>query len=263
MSMLLMVEAMKARVGNSGRKLVLLKLADNANDQGYCWPSYQNVADYCEMGRSTVKAHIRALEKAGFLSVIERNGGKSSNKFQLHISKGEQTEREVTTRSESNPVKIEPGQDLTPTRSGSAPLPGQDLTPEPITEPVIEPVTKHSCPVAKKTATTREGDQQFDLAWQHYPKREGSNPKNRAKQNFNARLKEGYTAEAMAQGLARYAAFCQAKGQTGTGFVMQAQRFFGTSLEFLNDWEVSTTSSGNSGMLDPNDTSWIHGDWGY
>lgn len=38
MSMELMVKAMKIRVGNPLRKLVLIKLADNASDQGECWP---------------------------------------------------------------------------------------------------------------------------------------------------------------------------------------------------------------------------------
>lgn len=40
MSMALMVKAMKIRVGNPLRKLVLIKLADNASDQSECWPSY-------------------------------------------------------------------------------------------------------------------------------------------------------------------------------------------------------------------------------
>jgi len=65
MSMELMVKAMKLKVGNPLRKLVLLKLADNANDQGECWPSYQHIADQCEIGRSTVKGHVRALEEMG------------------------------------------------------------------------------------------------------------------------------------------------------------------------------------------------------
>ncbi|SUU98735.1 Uncharacterised protein [Avibacterium paragallinarum] len=37
MSMLLMVKAMQCKVGNPTRKLVLLKLADNANDEGICF----------------------------------------------------------------------------------------------------------------------------------------------------------------------------------------------------------------------------------
>lgn len=43
MSMELMVKAMKIRVGNPLRKLVLIKLADNASDQGECWPSYRKL----------------------------------------------------------------------------------------------------------------------------------------------------------------------------------------------------------------------------
>lgn len=123
MSMMLMVQAMKVQVGNSGRKLVLIKLADNANDDGVCWPSYQHVADDCEMGRSTVKAHIKQLEKDGFLTVISRNGGKSSNKFQLHIDRGVSSKVKDGTRSDSDPVKIQPGQDSTLTRSDSDPHP--------------------------------------------------------------------------------------------------------------------------------------------
>ncbi|MCZ5459875.1 hypothetical protein O5625_24510, partial [Escherichia coli] len=47
MSMELMVKAMKIRVGNPLRKLVLIKLADNGSDQGECWPSYQHIAEKC------------------------------------------------------------------------------------------------------------------------------------------------------------------------------------------------------------------------
>ena len=107
MSMLLMVDALKAKVGNSGRKLVPIKLADNASDDGVCWPSYQNIADHCEMGRSTVKRHIKSLESDGFLTIVERNGGKSSNRYQLHIDR----EVNTSTRSKSShppPVQIGP-----------------------------------------------------------------------------------------------------------------------------------------------------------
>ena len=58
MSMTLMVKALKTKVGNPLRKLVLLKLADNANDQGECWPSYQCIADQCEMSKRSVMIHI-------------------------------------------------------------------------------------------------------------------------------------------------------------------------------------------------------------
>ena len=92
MSMLLMVQAMKAKVGNPLRKLVLVKLADQANDDGECWPSYQSIADACEMSRRTVITHIDWLEENGFLQCKHRksNDGLSrSNVFVLTIAGGE------------------------------------------------------------------------------------------------------------------------------------------------------------------------------
>lgn len=90
MSMELMVKAMKTKVGNPLRKLVLIKLADNANDMGECWPSYQHIADQCEIGRSTVKVHIRELEKAGLLRREFRRKGElnQSNVFHLALDGG-------------------------------------------------------------------------------------------------------------------------------------------------------------------------------
>lgn len=90
MSMELMVKAMKTKVGNPLRKLVLIKLADNANDMGECWPSYQHIADQCEIGRSTVKVHIRELEKSGLLRREFRRKGElnQSNVFHLALNGG-------------------------------------------------------------------------------------------------------------------------------------------------------------------------------
>lgn len=72
MSMDLMVQAMKIKVGNPLRKLVLLKLADNASDLGECWPSYQHIADQCEISKRSVMNHIEALCECG---LIKKNYG--------------------------------------------------------------------------------------------------------------------------------------------------------------------------------------------
>nr|WP_063454794.1 helix-turn-helix domain-containing protein [Wohlfahrtiimonas chitiniclastica] len=66
MSMMLMVKAMQIKVGNPLRKLVLLKLADNASDTGECWPSHQNIADQCEISKRSVINHIDALVEMVF-----------------------------------------------------------------------------------------------------------------------------------------------------------------------------------------------------
>lgn len=91
MSMMLMVKAMAAKVGNPLRKLVLLKLADQANDQAQCWPSFQAIADACEMSRRSVIGHIEWLEVHGFLVRQRRRkdeGMNCSNVFILTIDEG-------------------------------------------------------------------------------------------------------------------------------------------------------------------------------
>ena len=84
-----MVKAMKTKVGNPLRKLVLIKLADNANDMGECWPSYQHVADQCEISKRSVMNHINTLCGAGLLRKEIRKGGpkgNSSNVYYLTLS---------------------------------------------------------------------------------------------------------------------------------------------------------------------------------
>lgn len=128
MSMMLMVKAMQIKVGNPLRKLVLLKLADNANDKGECWPSYQHIADQCEISRSSVKNHVRDLEEAGLLKrVFRRNGERNkSNLFILSL----------------DGAGADLGQELTEGGAGDDSGVGQVMTPEPVTlEPVIEPIT--------------------------------------------------------------------------------------------------------------------------
>ncbi|MEY6143761.1 helix-turn-helix domain-containing protein [Salmonella enterica subsp. enterica serovar Corvallis] len=92
MSMNLMAKAMSIKVGNPLRKLVLIKLADNANDEGECWPSYQHIADQCEVSRSTVKSHIRALEDMRLLKREFRRKGElnQSNVFYLTLDNAQQ-----------------------------------------------------------------------------------------------------------------------------------------------------------------------------
>nr|DAI48417.1 MAG TPA: helix-turn-helix domain protein [Caudoviricetes sp.] len=81
---------MAIKTGNPIRKLVLIKLADNANDNGECWPSYQHIADHCECSRSAVRTHIDALIGMGVLTKENRMGinngkGNTSNVYYLNL----------------------------------------------------------------------------------------------------------------------------------------------------------------------------------
>ncbi|MHB0774282.1 helix-turn-helix domain-containing protein [Halomonas sp. WWR20] len=156
MSMLLMAKAFSLQVGNASRKLVLLKLADNANDQGECFPSYQHIADQCEMGRSTVKGHIKALADAGYLVIQERKrpGYQSSNAYKLTLDEGQKLGRSKPKRpGKSKGSAADRGQPLSsdvsaadrgvsaadlPSRSTADPITCHSF--ESVSEPVNEPL---------------------------------------------------------------------------------------------------------------------------
>ena len=92
----------------------------------------------------------------------------------------------------------------------------------------------------------------FEVVWAEYPSREGSNPKNHAYAAWKARIADGVSADDMLAGLRRYVAFCATKGSVGTGYVMQAKRFFGPAHEFQNDWAVAQNRQpGRLGMAQP------------
>ena len=67
--------------------LVLLALADQANDEGFCWPSQQKLAPKARQSVSTLRRSLRSLEKMGLLTTITRSStrGRRSNLYLLHI----------------------------------------------------------------------------------------------------------------------------------------------------------------------------------
>ncbi|EHX3625073.1 helix-turn-helix domain-containing protein [Salmonella enterica] len=155
MSMNLMAKAMSIKVGNPLRKLVLIKLADNANDNGECWPSYQHIADHCECSKSAVKEHISALIKLGLMTKENRVGvnngkGNTSNVYRLHLT--------------STPVPPESTPPVPPKSTGgspkSTPVPPKSTPPVPPAgtrtshsfEPVKEPLDNK-----KKLSSMPEG----------------------------------------------------------------------------------------------------------
>ncbi|EGY28318.1 DNA replication protein gp18, partial [Candidatus Regiella insecticola 5.15] len=84
MSMKLMAQAMKIKVGNPIRKLILLKLADNANDQGECWPSVPYIAHQCEITDRSVQKHLHQLAANGLLWIEFRKNEQGMNKSNVY-----------------------------------------------------------------------------------------------------------------------------------------------------------------------------------
>ncbi|GGE75807.1 DNA-binding protein [Streptosporangium jomthongense] len=139
MSLMLMAQAFGAQVGNAARKLVLLKLADNANDQGECWPSYQYIADQCEISRRSAMDHIEELCKSGLIQKRSRKGPKG-NATNIYI---------VTLGGEDSAPDGEniapPSENSAPPSETVAPPPSENSAPgishsfESVSEPVSEP----------------------------------------------------------------------------------------------------------------------------
>ena len=71
--------------------LVLLALADIANDEGECWPSISYISKKCRIGSRTAQRHIRNLAEIGEVVVIfgggkaSKAGGVRSNHYRITV----------------------------------------------------------------------------------------------------------------------------------------------------------------------------------
>ncbi|EMO0334520.1 helix-turn-helix domain-containing protein [Pseudomonas aeruginosa] len=119
------------------QKAVLISLADQANDQGVCWPAVDSIAMRCCLSKRAVQQAIKWLRGAGIVSVEERQG--------------RSTMYSVTPAAYAPPQEMHPSSICTPaanapTPADVAPPPPQDLHPTPadaaprtVIEPTREP----------------------------------------------------------------------------------------------------------------------------
>ncbi|HHW2125246.1 TPA: helix-turn-helix domain-containing protein [Pseudomonas aeruginosa] len=119
------------------QKAVLISLADQANDQGVCWPAVDSIAMRCCLSKRAVQQAIKWLRGAGIVSVEERQG--------------RSTMYSVTPAAYAPPQEMHHSSKCTPasnapTPADAAPPPPQDLHPTPadaaprtVIEPTREP----------------------------------------------------------------------------------------------------------------------------
>lgn len=65
--------------------LVLLALADHADDNGECWPSMQRIAEKARVQRRAVQRIVQKLEEKGLVTVERSVGRSNTNRFILHV----------------------------------------------------------------------------------------------------------------------------------------------------------------------------------
>lgn len=135
--------------------LVLLALADQANDEGFCWPSQEKLAPKARQSVSTLRRSLRSLEKMGLLTTITRSStrGRRSNLYLLHIgAKPDLSMRsaKAVTLSEEDAQACEMLEEASGAKFVANKATGQfDRLPQPVTDdrlPYIEPPDRTTKP---------------------------------------------------------------------------------------------------------------------
>lgn len=74
---------------SSSMLLVMLALADHANDEGVCWPSVDRLARRSRVSRRQVQRILQLLTEAGHLEALEEGGGRGRTTVYRVLIKGD------------------------------------------------------------------------------------------------------------------------------------------------------------------------------
>ena len=267
-----------------GAKLVIMaRLADYSNDDGVCYPSVETICRQLGLGESTVRTAIAELESSGWLRRESRRKGNrnTSNLYHLNAERLEALARIEKDKvaalkqqrrtngfhpSDSDPSKSEPSDSVC--SNGFHPSDSdkngiftrQNLTPDPQVNSKHDPqvnskqesqdISARGKAPSENRSSKENYSNEFEQAWQAYPKRAGGNSKAAAWKAWKARIKDGVNTVEMLAGVNRYAAYVRATGSAGTQYVKQAATFFGPDRHFEESWQAPAVAvSGRSGGL--------------
>jgi hypothetical protein len=197
------------------QKIVLLALADNANDEGICWPSITTLEKKTSLHRATVIRTISELEDRSHLSRSSESG--KTNTYRLNPSQS----------ATSSTERLVAQDDYTRRTQRLVPVAQRDYTrrtarPRTIIEPSIEPslntqnVREVVDIVALKLAYPR--GTYAGVAWMD------------AERACNQLLEEGETPETILESVNQYADQQVAMGRIGTQFITSPAKFFRSGL---------------------------------
>lgn len=184
-------------------KLVLIALADMADDDGICWPAMKKVAKKSLCSKRTAQRAIGRFEDMQILSKTERPKEQKRNDSNLY-----QLDFMALIHMTNSVLK---GDTVSPTgRQGDTQV-GDTVTPETINkEPTNrtyqEPITGTS---AAASETAGELFEQFRAA---YPASRRKTEVKQAKAQFTAALKKVDSPQVLIDAAAAYANYCQVQG---------------------------------------------------
>lgn len=174
--------------------LLLLAMADFANDDCTCWPSIETLAKRIRKTTRSVTRSVNSLEKKGLIEVLVRGAGRQSSRYKIIVSA-------LKDKQESRGDNLSPVTPMSPQhRHPCHPSPDIGVTPaltrmstDPSIEPSMEPPKNH-----QNTPLPPKGDGSddehygpdvpieviwkaaFEKFWNIYPKKRGKDPANKA-----------------------------------------------------------------------------------
>lgn len=161
----------------SADMLMLLAIADNADDDGTAWPSIDTLARKCRVDRRTAQRTVRRLEADGWLSTVTGGGTRGGrevgipNRYRIDVHR-------LSTAAQT-PPSPNSGVDDTQQRRFGAPT-AAPTPQEPSVEPPVEPSEVPPSPPVQLAlvgaADVEPVDTiaaEFDAFWQHWPDKRG------------------------------------------------------------------------------------------
>ena len=187
--------AYQQKVGRPTAKAILISLANQANQDGQCWPSIDYTAKRVEVTSRSVIANLKYLADKDFLKKQIRagdGGGRKSNFYTLNMRQSEPISQRGMVNEDHQQSEPDTGQ--SERRS-----PKQSIT-------VIE-------------------QSLFEQTRKINPKNPNDNRRTALKA-WNARIREGADANELLEGRKRYAAYCLAE-QAEPRYIKHDSTFFG------------------------------------
>ena len=171
------------------QKLVLLSLADRANEHHVSWPAIPRLAKDTGLDQRSIYRTIKSLAALGVISITPSPGGKETNKYQLIGVEGR----------EDTPDKLSPLTECHPTPDTVLPLPLTEcqntpdrMSPNPKEKPKEEPKGN---PNTRARAKSAEYSASFLEFWTIYPLKVGKDAAYKAWKNAKAKHPDATTTQ--------------------------------------------------------------------
>lgn len=122
----------------STKRLIMLSLADHADENGQCYPSISRLCERTGLAERTVQKNLRELEREGHLETLKSGGKKGSNLYIVHAK----------PRQRCTPSQMHPPSEMHPTPVRDTGVPPSEMHPNHHLT-IIEPSLPPKSPAAK------------------------------------------------------------------------------------------------------------------